>query len=163
MQMNGTADAQAVHAVNLQVHVQLQLILTTNGHSSRLSWYQANIWNTRPIFLSLQGNYIQSVIYSYSCYWALPMLSLLSPNPEVLGTIYYCLIWYWVPFCRVSRLAGLPWKYSDFHTKLIRTANRSIAHKVFTMRHHELVVLSGSEEERLGLLIENIGHTTHQD
>jgi hypothetical protein len=88
--------------------------LTTDGQSASLIWYQATIWDPRPIFLSLRGNYFQTftdfsmgsplwwedepVIYFYKCYWALPALSLSGHSPSELETISYCLIWDWVPF-----------------------------------------------------------------
>jgi hypothetical protein len=34
-----------------------------------------------------------SVIYLYSCFWALPEQSLSGPSPAELTTIFYCLIW----------------------------------------------------------------------
>jgi hypothetical protein len=54
-----------------------------------------------------------SVIYSYHCYWALPVLTLSVASPTGLVTISYCLIWQWFPFCRLLRLAWLWWIHSN--------------------------------------------------
>jgi hypothetical protein len=74
----------------------------------------------------------------YNCFWALPEKSLLVQSPTELTAVFYCLIWgspnlegqvpifisprnrvaqlhpgHWVPFCRLLRLAGLRWRYSN--------------------------------------------------
>jgi hypothetical protein len=47
------------------------------------------------------------LISSYNCYWALPALSPLAPSPAKLVSIFYCLVWEWVPISRLLRIAGL--------------------------------------------------------
>jgi hypothetical protein len=79
-----------------------------------------------------------SVIYSYDCFCVLPEQSLSGPSTAELTTIFCCLLWhspnleamspYYIPqkqggpvtppgtgfpFCRLLRLTGLPWKYSN--------------------------------------------------
>jgi hypothetical protein len=81
----------------------------------------------------------ESVIYLYNCFWALLWQSLSGQSPAGLTTIFYCLLWdsrTWrarspriyippeqggpdippgtgFPFCRLLRLAGLWWRYSN--------------------------------------------------
>jgi hypothetical protein len=107
---------------------QSQRYLTTDGQSASLSLYQATIWDQQPILLSLHVYYLQifaislvwgplwredgSVIYWYKCYWTLPALSLSGLSPVDQETIFYSLIWDWIPF-----LSPLPTLMATVETK----------------------------------------------
>jgi hypothetical protein len=85
---------------------------------------------------SLTGGRVCNLLYNR--FWALPEQSLLGQSPAELTTIFYCLIWdspnlegqvpvfisprnkvahytpgTGFPFCRLLRLAGLRWRYSN--------------------------------------------------
>jgi hypothetical protein len=47
---------------------QSQIYLTTSGQSASLSWYQAAIWDTRPIILSFHGKYFQALFSNQAPY-----------------------------------------------------------------------------------------------
>jgi hypothetical protein len=100
------------------------------GQSAGPSWYRANIWDLRPIFLSLHGNYIQ--IFAVLLVWSnfsdersgllFTDTSATVPRqlchswvqfPQSLGPYLTVSFETGFPFCRVLWLTGLRWRYSN--------------------------------------------------
>jgi hypothetical protein len=112
------------------IHKSKVKVITTDGQSARLSWYQATIWEPQRIFLSLR-RILLSDICGFSSMGALSdeRVCLQSTRTSAIGlcqryhsgiqvqqnsrsyvTVSFETVF---PFCRYWRLVGLWWRYSN--------------------------------------------------
>jgi hypothetical protein len=109
---------------------QRESYLTTNGQSACLSWYQATIWDQRPILPSLSrklspdvcGVFVWGAIsdertgLQFTCTIAIGPCQCCQSRAQVLQNVrpYLPVSFETVfPFCRLLRLTGLRWRHSN--------------------------------------------------
>jgi hypothetical protein len=109
--------------VQIQVILQLTVCLSVSpsirpptGTRNQFFFLSMEIVFRHLCFFSIERPLWQedrSIIYSYKCYWALPALSLRVLVQQYLKRYLNSLIFDWVTFRHLLRLAGLQWKYSN--------------------------------------------------